>query len=47
MFAKDLFFYQFQDLKLSEFYCEGNPLFLKNPIYAPQPKDLWTLRVKV
>ncbi|XP_032761514.1 leucine-rich repeat-containing protein 69 isoform X1 [Rattus rattus] len=34
----------FQDLKLSEFYCEGNPLFLKNPIYAPQPKDLWTLR---
>ncbi|XP_052031393.1 leucine-rich repeat-containing protein 69 [Apodemus sylvaticus] len=34
----------FQDLKLREFYCEGNPLFLKRPIVAPQPKDLWTLR---
>ncbi|XP_028635664.1 leucine-rich repeat-containing protein 69 [Grammomys surdaster] len=34
----------FQDLRLREFYCEGNPLFLKRPVFAPQPKDLWTLR---
>ncbi|XP_049975288.1 leucine-rich repeat-containing protein 69 [Alexandromys fortis] len=34
----------FQNLKLREFYCEGNPLFLMRPIIATQPKDVWTLR---
>ncbi|XP_051011849.1 leucine-rich repeat-containing protein 69 [Acomys russatus] len=34
----------FQNLKLREFYCEGNPLFVKRPISANQPKDIWTLR---
>ncbi|XP_036035589.1 leucine-rich repeat-containing protein 69 [Onychomys torridus] len=34
----------FQNLKLREFYCEGNPLFLMRPITAKQPKDIWTLR---
>ncbi|XP_005362386.1 leucine-rich repeat-containing protein 69 [Microtus ochrogaster] len=34
----------FQNLKLREFYCEGNPLFLKRPITAIRPKDVWTLR---
>ncbi|CAO2581167.1 Leucine-rich repeat-containing protein 69 [Lemmus lemmus] len=34
----------FQNLKLKEFYCEGNPLFLKRSIIATQPKDIWTLR---
>ncbi|XP_030109691.1 leucine-rich repeat-containing protein 69 isoform X1 [Mus musculus] len=34
----------FQNLRLTEFYCEGNPLFLKRPFFAVQPKDLWTLR---
>uniref|UniRef100_A0A8C6QVR8 Leucine rich repeat containing 69 n=1 Tax=Nannospalax galili TaxID=1026970 RepID=A0A8C6QVR8_NANGA len=33
----------FQNLKLREFYCEGNPLFLKRPITTTQPKDIWTL----
>ncbi|XP_027259347.1 leucine-rich repeat-containing protein 69 [Cricetulus griseus] len=34
----------FQKLNLREFYCEGNPLFLKRPITTEQPKDIWTLR---
>ncbi|XP_048214949.1 leucine-rich repeat-containing protein 69 isoform X2 [Perognathus longimembris pacificus] len=35
---------QFQHMKLREFYCEGNPLFRKQPIYAGQQEDLWNLR---
>ncbi|XP_022440258.1 leucine-rich repeat-containing protein 69 isoform X2 [Delphinapterus leucas] len=35
---------QFQDLKLREFYCEGNPLFLKQPVNAVKHKDIWSLQ---
>ncbi|XP_073924924.1 leucine-rich repeat-containing protein 69 isoform X2 [Castor canadensis] len=35
---------EFQDMKLREFYCEGNPLFLKQPITASQQDDVWSLQ---
>ncbi|XP_030894385.1 leucine-rich repeat-containing protein 69 isoform X2 [Leptonychotes weddellii] len=35
---------QFQNLKLKEFYCEGNPLFLKQPVNAVQQEDAWSLQ---
>ncbi|KAL2766953.1 leucine-rich repeat-containing protein 69 isoform 2 [Daubentonia madagascariensis] len=36
---------QFQNLKLREFYCEGNPLFLKQPIIAAYKEDdVWSLQ---
>uniref|UniRef100_A0A673V5D8 Leucine rich repeat containing 69 n=1 Tax=Suricata suricatta TaxID=37032 RepID=A0A673V5D8_SURSU len=35
---------QFQNLKLREFYCEGNPLFLKEPVTAVQQDDAWSLQ---
>ncbi|XP_041624406.1 leucine-rich repeat-containing protein 69 isoform X2 [Vulpes lagopus] len=35
---------QFQNLKLREFYCEGNPLFLKKPVNAIQQEDAWSLQ---
>uniref|UniRef100_A0A667I3Y2 Leucine rich repeat containing 69 n=1 Tax=Lynx canadensis TaxID=61383 RepID=A0A667I3Y2_LYNCA len=35
---------QFQNLKLREFYCEGNPLFLKEPLTAVQQDDVWSLQ---
>uniref|UniRef100_A0A4W2FCZ7 Leucine rich repeat containing 69 n=1 Tax=Bos indicus x Bos taurus TaxID=30522 RepID=A0A4W2FCZ7_BOBOX len=35
---------QFQDLKLREFYCEGNPLFLKQPVSAIKQEDVWSLQ---
>ncbi|XP_020144501.1 leucine-rich repeat-containing protein 69 isoform X1 [Microcebus murinus] len=35
----------FQNLKLREFYCEGNPLFLKQPIFAAlKEDDVWSLQ---
>ncbi|XP_052507545.1 leucine-rich repeat-containing protein 69 [Budorcas taxicolor] len=34
----------FQDLKLKEFYCEGNPLFLKWPVSAIKQEDVWSLQ---
>ncbi|KAB0389226.1 hypothetical protein E2I00_007782, partial [Balaenoptera physalus] len=34
----------FQDLKLKEFYCEGNPLFLKQPVNAVKHEDIWSLQ---
>ncbi|XP_029779617.1 leucine-rich repeat-containing protein 69 isoform X2 [Suricata suricatta] len=35
---------KFQNLKLREFYCEGNPLFLKEPVTAVQQDDAWSLQ---
>nr|XP_031547005.1 leucine-rich repeat-containing protein 69 isoform X2 [Vicugna pacos] len=35
---------QFQNLKLREFYCEGNPLFLKKPVHAVKQEDIWSLQ---
>uniref|UniRef100_A0ABI7Y2Q4 Leucine rich repeat containing 69 n=1 Tax=Felis catus TaxID=9685 RepID=A0ABI7Y2Q4_FELCA len=35
---------QFQNLKLRECYCEGNPLFLKEPVTAVQQDDVWSLQ---
>ncbi|XP_047386813.1 leucine-rich repeat-containing protein 69 isoform X2 [Sciurus carolinensis] len=35
---------QFHNLKLTEFYCEGNPLFLKQPTVALQQEDVWSLQ---
>ncbi|XP_023381554.1 leucine-rich repeat-containing protein 69 isoform X2 [Pteropus alecto] len=35
---------QFQDLKLREFYCEGNPLFLKQPVSAVKQEEVWNLQ---
>ncbi|XP_024653499.1 leucine-rich repeat-containing protein 69 isoform X2 [Macaca nemestrina] len=35
---------QFQDLKLREFYCEGNPLFLKQPVISTQRENVWSLQ---
>ncbi|XP_042779462.1 leucine-rich repeat-containing protein 69 isoform X2 [Panthera leo] len=35
---------KFQNLKLREFYCEGNPLFLKEPVTAVQQDDVWSLQ---
>uniref|UniRef100_A0A2K6GBD3 Leucine rich repeat containing 69 n=1 Tax=Propithecus coquereli TaxID=379532 RepID=A0A2K6GBD3_PROCO len=36
---------QFQNLKLREFYSEGNPLFLKQPIIAAYKEDdVWSLQ---
>ncbi|XP_010610286.1 leucine-rich repeat-containing protein 69 isoform X1 [Fukomys damarensis] len=35
---------RFQDLKLREFYCEDNPLFLKQPFTAKQQEDVWSLK---
>ncbi|XP_045871544.1 leucine-rich repeat-containing protein 69 isoform X2 [Meles meles] len=35
---------QFQNLKLKEFYCEGNPLFLRQPVNAVQQEDAWSLQ---
>ncbi|XP_047639582.1 leucine-rich repeat-containing protein 69 isoform X2 [Phacochoerus africanus] len=35
---------QFQGLKLKEFYCEGNPLFLKQPVNAVKQEDVWSLQ---
>ncbi|XP_066235193.1 leucine-rich repeat-containing protein 69 [Saccopteryx leptura] len=34
----------FQHLKLREFYCEGNPLFLKQPVTAVKQEDIWSLQ---
>ncbi|XP_006859286.1 PREDICTED: leucine-rich repeat-containing protein 69 [Chrysochloris asiatica] len=34
---------QFQNLKLKEFYCEGNPLLLKQPVHAVDQEDVWSL----
>uniref|UniRef100_A0A8D1Q7Z2 Leucine-rich repeat protein SHOC-2 n=1 Tax=Sus scrofa TaxID=9823 RepID=A0A8D1Q7Z2_PIG len=34
----------FQGLKLKEFYCEGNPLFLKQPVNAVKQEDVWSLQ---
>ncbi|XP_037358662.1 leucine-rich repeat-containing protein 69 isoform X3 [Talpa occidentalis] len=35
---------QFQNLKLREFYCEGNPLFLKEPVKAVNQYAVWSLQ---
>ncbi|KAB0371812.1 hypothetical protein FD755_016750 [Muntiacus reevesi] len=35
---------EFQDLKLREFYCEGNPLFLKQPATAIKQESVWSLQ---
>ncbi|XP_054446026.1 leucine-rich repeat-containing protein 69 [Pteronotus mesoamericanus] len=35
---------QFQNLKLREFYCEGNPLFLKQLVYAVKKENVWSLQ---
>nr|XP_017196923.1 leucine-rich repeat-containing protein 69 isoform X1 [Oryctolagus cuniculus] len=35
---------KFQNLKLSEFYCEENPLLLKKPIVTVQQEDVWSLQ---
>uniref|UniRef100_A0A8C7ADF5 Leucine rich repeat containing 69 n=1 Tax=Neovison vison TaxID=452646 RepID=A0A8C7ADF5_NEOVI len=35
---------QFQNLKLKEFCCEGNPLFLRQPVNAVQQEDAWSLQ---
>ncbi|XP_053414822.1 leucine-rich repeat-containing protein 69 isoform X2 [Nycticebus coucang] len=36
---------QFQNLKLREFYCEGNPLFLKQPFTTDyEEEDVWSLQ---
>ncbi|XP_073749051.1 leucine-rich repeat-containing protein 69 isoform X2 [Callorhinus ursinus] len=35
---------EFQNLKLKEFYCEGNALFLKQPVNAVQQEDAWSLQ---
>ncbi|XP_045717329.1 leucine-rich repeat-containing protein 69 [Phyllostomus hastatus] len=34
----------FQNLKLREFYCEENPLFLKQPVRAAIKQDVWSLQ---
>ncbi|XP_005381834.1 PREDICTED: leucine-rich repeat-containing protein 69 isoform X4 [Chinchilla lanigera] len=34
----------FQNLKLREFYCEENPLILKQPFIANQREDIWSLK---
>ncbi|KAL4671236.1 hypothetical protein H8959_003945, partial [Pygathrix nigripes] len=34
----------FQDLKLREFYCEGNPLFLQQPVISTQRENVWSLQ---
>ncbi|XP_053517072.1 leucine-rich repeat-containing protein 69 isoform X2 [Artibeus jamaicensis] len=35
---------QFQDMNLREFYCEENPLFLKQPVRAVIKQDVWSLQ---
>ncbi|XP_049638084.1 leucine-rich repeat-containing protein 69 isoform X2 [Suncus etruscus] len=35
---------QFQNINLKEFYCEGNPLFLKQPFKATQEIYVWSLQ---
>ncbi|XP_024428269.2 leucine-rich repeat-containing protein 69 isoform X2 [Desmodus rotundus] len=35
---------QFQNLKLREFYCEENPLLLKQPVVAAMKQDVWSLQ---
>ncbi|XP_023373217.1 leucine-rich repeat-containing protein 69 isoform X2 [Otolemur garnettii] len=36
---------QFQNMKLREFYCEGNPLFLKEPFSTEyEEDDVWSLQ---
>nr|KAF6426523.1 leucine rich repeat containing 69 [Molossus molossus] len=35
---------QFQNMKLKEFYCEENPLFLKQPVTAAQLEEVWSLQ---
>ncbi|XP_036193577.1 leucine-rich repeat-containing protein 69 isoform X2 [Myotis myotis] len=35
---------EFQHLKLKEFYCEGNPLFLKEPVSAVKQLDVLSLQ---
>ncbi|XP_063462921.1 leucine-rich repeat-containing protein 69 isoform X3 [Pan paniscus] len=35
---------EFQDLKLREFYCEGNPLFLQQPVISTQQENVWSLQ---
>ncbi|XP_037358584.1 leucine-rich repeat-containing protein 69 isoform X2 [Talpa occidentalis] len=35
---------RFQNLKLREFYCEGNPLFLKEPVKAVNQYAVWSLQ---
>ncbi|KAM5137384.1 leucine-rich repeat-containing protein 69 [Callospermophilus lateralis] len=34
----------FENLKLKEFYCEENPLFVKQPAIALQQEDIWSLQ---
>ncbi|XP_077023294.1 leucine-rich repeat-containing protein 69 isoform X1 [Tamandua tetradactyla] len=34
----------FQNLKLREFYCERNPLLLRQPVNAVQQEDVWSLQ---
>ncbi|XP_024428268.2 leucine-rich repeat-containing protein 69 isoform X1 [Desmodus rotundus] len=34
----------FQNLKLREFYCEENPLLLKQPVVAAMKQDVWSLQ---
>ncbi|KAM9198716.1 leucine-rich repeat-containing protein 69 isoform 2-T2 [Dugong dugon] len=35
---------QFQNLQLKEFYCEGNPLLLRQPVHAVEQEDVWSLQ---
>ncbi|KAM7074994.1 leucine-rich repeat-containing protein 69 [Molossus nigricans] len=35
---------RFQNMKLKEFYCEENPLFLKQPVTAAQLEEVWSLQ---
>uniref|UniRef100_G3TM93 Leucine rich repeat containing 69 n=1 Tax=Loxodonta africana TaxID=9785 RepID=G3TM93_LOXAF len=35
---------QFQNLKLKEFYCEGNPLLLRQPVHAVIQDEVWSLQ---
>ncbi|XP_023581855.1 leucine-rich repeat-containing protein 69 isoform X2 [Trichechus manatus latirostris] len=35
---------QFQNLQLKEFYCEGNPLVLRQPVHAVEQEDVWSLQ---
>ncbi|XP_049710473.1 leucine-rich repeat-containing protein 69 isoform X2 [Elephas maximus indicus] len=35
---------QFQNLKLKEFYCEENPLLLRQPVHAVIQDEVWSLQ---
>ncbi|XP_049638083.1 leucine-rich repeat-containing protein 69 isoform X1 [Suncus etruscus] len=39
-----IFPHGFQNINLKEFYCEGNPLFLKQPFKATQEIYVWSLQ---